>query len=141
MKTPTFLRSGLFCLAGLAAITAIAADEFSHSYIAVIQVVKDASGNRMFTAGDTAVTVLRNLDQPHYLFSKSVWLYRNFPAPPKADAGMHFCDNLIISFGPGNKPSDQKVSVIVLANAAGMKKIEKGLKQNPRYLEDLQTGY
>lgn len=141
MKTPTFLRSGLFLLAGFAATMAVAADEFSHPYIAVINVVKDGSGNWMFTAGDTALTVLRNLDQPHYMFSQSVWLYRNFPAPPKADAGMHFCDRLIISFGPGNKLSDQKVSVIVLTNAAGMKKIEKSLKQNPRYLEDLQTGY
>jgi hypothetical protein len=141
MKTPTFLRSGLFFLAGLAAIIAFAADEFSHSYIAVINVVQDGSSNRLFTAGDSAATVMSKLDQPHYMFSQSVWLYRNFPAPPKEEAGMHFCDNLVISFGPGKKLSDQKVSAIVLANAAGLKKIEKGLKQNPRYLEDLLTGY
>ena len=141
MKTPAFLRSGLFLLAGFAANTAFAADEFSHSYIAQINVVQDGGGAKLFTAGDSALTVLNKLDQPHYRLSKSVWLYRNFPAPPKEEAGMHFCDNLVISFGPGKKMSDQKVTAIVLANAAGLKKIEKGLKQNPRYLEDLLTGY
>jgi hypothetical protein len=70
-----------------------------------------------------------------------VWLYRNIPAAPGKDAGKHFCDNLIVSFGPGEKPANQKVITIALANAKGLEKIEKGLKQNPRYLEDLLAGY
>jgi hypothetical protein len=141
MKAPAFLRTGLFLLAGLAAITAFAADEFNHSYIAQINVVQDGGGAKLFAAGDSALTVLNKLDQPHYRLSKSVWLYRNFPAPPHEDAGKHFCDNLIISFEPGKTIGIQKVTAIVLANAKGLERIEKGLKQNPRYLEDLLTGY
>ncbi len=141
MKIPTFLHSGLLLLAGLAAISAFAADEFNHSYIAHINVVQNDGGARLFADGDSAVTVLNKLDQPHLMLTKSVWLYRNFPSPPNSEAGKHFCDNLIIAFTPAKKFGDQKVTAIALANAKGVEKIERGLKQNPRYLEELVIGY
>ena len=141
MKTPSFLRSGLFFLAGFAVIPAFAADEFRHAFITHVLTVKDDGGNKLFAAGDTRLSVLGRLGQPHGVLSQNVWLYRDFAAQNNTDAAKHFCDNLVFSFVPGAKYNDQKVGAIVLANAEGLKKIEKGVKQNPRYLEDLLTGY
>jgi hypothetical protein len=141
MKTPTFLRSGLFFLAGLAAITAFAADEFRHVFITHVLTVTDGAGRKLFADGDTRLSILDRLGQPHNVLSQNVWLYRGFAAQNNTEAAKHFCDNLVVSFAPGKKYNDQKVGAIVMANAEGLKKIEKGLKENSRYLEDLLTGY
>jgi len=141
MKTPSFLRSGLFFLAGLAAIPTFAADETTRPYIGHVNDVKDRLGFVMFADGDSAATVMDRLRQPHQKLSNSVWLYREFRSVSSHQATKYFCDNLVISFGPGGKLKDQKVTAIVLANAKGLERIEQGLKQNPRYLEDLLTGY
>ena len=141
MKTPTFLRSGLFFLAGLAAMTAFAADEFSHVYISHVLTATDGAGRKLFGDGDTRATVIDQVGQPHYMLSQDVWLYRNQRALNDSDAEKHGCCDLVVSFAPGNKYKDQKVASIVLANRRGVDKIEKELKRNPRYLEDLLTGY
>jgi hypothetical protein len=143
MKSPAILRSGLFLLAGLAAITAFAADETPRPYIGHVNEVKDRLGYVMFADGDSAATVMDRLKQPHQKLSNCVWVYREFRAFNKSSsqAVTHACDNLVVSFGPGKKLGDQKITAIVLANAKGLETIENNLKQNPRYLEDLLTGY
>ena len=141
MKTPSFLRSGLFFLAGFAAITAFAADEFSKVYISHVLTATDGAGRNLFADGDTRATVINQLGQPHYMLSPDVWLYRNQRALNDSDAEKHGCREMVVSFAPGNKYKDQKVTAIVLANSRGVDKIERELKKNPRYLEDLLTGY
>ena len=131
MKTPTFLRSGLFLLAGLAAITTLAADEATRPYVGHVNEVKDRLGDVLFSDGDSAATVIDKLKRPHRKLSNSVWLYRGFRAFSSLQAAKYSCDNLIVSFGPGEKPVNQKVITIALANAKGLEKIKNGLKQNP----------
>ena len=142
MKTSNRLLSLLVATLGLAAFTALASDdEFTHSFIAHAKYVQVSGGAKLFAIGDSAATVRNKLNEADALLTPSVWLYRNFPAAPGKDAEKHFCDNLIVSFGPGEKPVNQKVITIALANAKGLEKIKQGLKQNPRYLEDYLTGY
>jgi hypothetical protein len=142
MKPSNRILSLLVATLGLSAFAAgPIADEFTHSYIAQAKYVQVSGGAKLFALGDSAVTVTNKLFEPDLKLSPSVWVYRNFPAAPGKDAERHFCDNLIVSFGPGEKPASQKVITIALANAKGLEKIEQGMKQNPRYLEDYLTGY
>ncbi len=141
MKTPTFLRTGLMFLAGLAAITAFAANEFSNVYITHVLIATDGAGRKLFGDGDTRMTVISQIGEPHYMLSQDVWLYRNQRALNDSNAEKHGCSDLVVSFAPGNKYKEQKVAAIVLANPRGVDKIERELKKNPRYLEDLLTGY
>lgn len=142
MKTSHRLLSLLVATLGLSAFAARSVDdEFTHSYIAHAKYIEVSGGIKLFAVGDSAVKVSNKLYEPDAKLSPSVWVYRNFPAAQGKDAGRHFCDNLIVSFGPGEKPADQKVITIALANAKGLEKIKNGLKQNPRFLEDYLTGY
>lgn len=141
MTTPSLLRTGLFLLAGLAAIPTFAADETTRSYIGHVKNVRDLNYYVMFADGDSAATVMERLRQPHQKLSNSVWLYRDFRSVDSNPATKYACDNLVVSFEPGKKLEEQKVTAIVLVNAKGLKEIEDNLKQNPRYLEDLLTGY
>lgn len=142
MKPMNRSVSLLVATLGLATLSSLASDdEFTHSFIAQARYVEVSGGARLFALGDSAVTVRNKINDADVLLTPSVWLYRNFPAAPGKDTGKHFCDNLIVSFGPGEKAADQKVITIVLANAKGLERIEKGLKQNPHFLEDYLNGY
>jgi hypothetical protein len=113
-------------------------EDLNRAYIARASYLEASKGNKLFALGDSAAKVSNLLNKPDRQLTPSVWLYREFQDLGNLQTSKHFCDNLIVAFGPGEKPADQKVTAIIMANAKGVEKIERDLKLNPRYLEDLR---